>query len=382
MVIFALGAAWADESIPTFHYNAQRTGQTNAAGPSAPELLWSFRAHASFFASPVIGTDGTLYLATSDGTLYALAKNGTVNWTFQADESLFGTPAIAPDGNILFGDLAGNYYAVDTGGKQKWIYKISQGKERRIVSSAVVAPDGQSYFGAWSKQLYAIGADGKSIWTVDFNGFFSSAPALDSEGNVYIAVNDSSKLKVYKYKSASPERIWKFEETIQKENRVISSPAIDSGRQQLYIGVCSSSGVLFAIDLTTGKKGWSTSMDAGIISSPAIGQDGTIYAGCLDGKVYAFNPDNGTVKWSFKADGYFVLGSPSVDCNGIIYIGDSDGILYALSPEGKELWRWAANNGIESAPVVASDGTLYFTSTDSTLYALKNPTAVWNWREQ
>ena len=213
------------------------------------------------------------------------------------------------------------------------------------------------------------------------NGYISSAPVLDGEGNVYVAVNESAKLKLHKFKPSSSTKQWTFEENIQEsENRVISSPAIDVANNRLYIGVCSTTGLMFSVNLNTGRRAWSKRMDQGIVSSPAIGKDGTIYVGCLDGRLYAFEPEVGANRWTFSVDGYFIIGSPSIDGNGVIYVGDSDGILYAVSPEGKELWRWSTTNSIESAPVIASDGTLYITSTDSVLYALKNPTAVRDWR--
>ncbi len=377
------GIGWADDSIPTFHYNPQRTGQTEAVGPEEPTLLWNFRSHGSLTASPVVGLDGTLYLASNDGHLYALTQDGQVQWTYAAEESIYGTPALAPDGSILFGDLAGKYYSINADGTEKWIYRITQGKERRIVTAPVVAADGQSYFGSWNEQFYAIRPDGVSRWKTDLSGYLSSAPVLDAEGNVYASVNDSGRLRVYKFEPGSSEKVWTYEENIQvDENRIISSPCIDSTRKRLYIGACSLSGTLYSVSTSNGRRAWSRRLDKGVISSPAIGQDGTIYIGCLNGVLYALDAESGTDRWTFKTDGYFVIGSPSVDGNGVIYVGDSDGVLYAISPDGKELWRWASNNSIESAPVVAPDGTLYFTSTDSTLYALKNPTAVRNWREQ
>ncbi|MEM2050807.1 MAG: PQQ-binding-like beta-propeller repeat protein, partial [Thermoproteota archaeon] len=39
-----------------------------------------------------------------------------------------------------------------------------------------------------------------------------------------------------------------------------------------------------------------------ILSSPAIGADGTIYFGSDDTHLYALNPD-GSLKWKYKTDG-------------------------------------------------------------------------------
>ncbi len=373
--------AWVDDSAPTFHYNPQRTGLTPNIGPDEPALLWRFQTGASLFSSPVIANDGTLYLASTDGKLYALDQSGTMQWSFQAEEALFATPAIGPDNTIYLGDLAGNYYAISPDGNEKWRYQPNNGTDRRIIHAPVVDSSGQSYFGAWNERFYAIRPNGGLRWqTSNLRGYFSSAPVLDEDNNVYVACNQSGNAKIAKFAPQSSQPAWTFDESIRRgENRVISSPALDHERQRLYLGVCTDEGRLYAINIRNGNKIWSQEFSKGIISSPAIASDGTIYVGCLDGYVYAITPTNGTDKWKFKTDGYFVIGSPSVDGNGTIYCGDSDGILYALSPDGDELWRYQAQNGIESSPVIASDGTLYFTSTDSALYALKNPTAIKNW---
>jgi len=65
-------------------------------------------------------------------------------------------------------------------------------------------------------------------------------------------------------------------------------------------------------------------------SSPAIGEDGTIYVGSGDNYLYAINPD-GTLRWKFKT-GDFVLSSPTIGKDGTVYVGSWDDYLYAIGP--------------------------------------------------
>ena len=51
---------------------------------------------------------------------------------------------------------------------------------------------------------------------------------------------------------------------------------------------------------TDGTQKWSFTTGGGVISSPAIGADGTIYVGSVDGQLYVLNPD-GTQKWSAES---------------------------------------------------------------------------------
>lgn len=129
---------------------------------------------------------------------------------------------------------------------------------------------------------------------------------------------------------------------------------------------------MYALNLGGGDEAFHLNFPGGMLSSPALGRDGTIYLGSLDGKLYAVDAVTGDKKWSFPTEGYFVLGSPAVDGAGRIYFGDSDGTLYALTPSGRELWRFHTGASIVSAPVITENGTLYCTSCDSRLYALGN----------
>ena len=115
-----------------------------------------------------------------------------------------------------------------------------------------------------------------------------------------------------------------------------------------------------------------------VYSSPAIGPDGTIYVGSLDGKLYALNP-NGTAKWTFAAND-FIGPSPAVDANGTIYVGSKDYNLYAINPDGSKKWAVPFRTGfwIHSSPSIGVDGTIYVGSVDRKIYAI-NPDGTKKW---
>ena len=361
--------------------NNQGTGRTDNVGPQEPSLLWTFRTDSSISASPVIAKDGTIYLASTDGKLYALDMQGARRWTFVADDAIFGTPAIAPDDSILFGTLNGTFYAVHPDGLQKWRLRVANDAEMRMISAPVVDANGQSYIGSWNDSFYAVTPSGTSRWQSRLSGLISSSPALDEENNAYISTMQNRSLLVEKYSPTSSTARWSFTEDLRyNRNRVISSPSIDSTLRHLYVGASLiDSGVLVAVDIDRGRRVWKTALPNGVFSTPSIARDGTVYVGCLDGKLYALNPLTGSIQWTFDADGMMIMGSAGIDGNGIVYVGDTNGILYAISPNGEEIWRFAANSNIRSAPVIASDGTLYLTSFDSTLYAISQPTAIRDW---
>jgi len=368
----------------TFHGDYQRTGRFPAAGPVAPGVLWKFQAAGSIVASPVIGPDGTVYLAGTDGRLYALTPDGSKKWEFQAEESLFTTPSLDAWGRLYFGDLDGWFYSLYPDGSLRWKYRLAEGTDRRILGSPAVSPEGVSFVAAWNNQLYSISPDGGLLWQAALNGLPTGAPALDGLGNVYVACLDSSdaQLAVYKFTPISPTPVWTCREPLwNSSNRVIASPAIETDRNNLYIGTCTNTaGLVFALDLTDGQVVFRKSLPKGILSSPAIRDDGIVLVGCLDGKLYALDGQNGAERWVYETGAPYVFGSPAVDRQGNAYVGDSDGTVHAISRGGQRLWKLTSDANVESAPVV-DGGRLYVTSFDSSLYVVGR-NANRRWRER
>ena len=110
---------------------------------------------------------------------------------------------------------------------------------------------------------------------------------------------------------------------------------------------------------------WKYATEGLVLSSPAIGADGTIYVGSGDDNLYAFNPD-GSLKWQYLTGGA-VNSSPAIGTDGTIYVGSDDANLYALTDNGASCtlkWQYASHGAIESAPTIGMDGTIYFGSED------------------
>jgi len=158
---------------------------------------------------------------------------------------------------------------------------------------------------------------------------------------------------------------------------ITSSPAIGFDGT-IYVG--SLDGFLYAIN-NDGTFKWTYQTSNKIMSTPAIGLDGTIYVGSHDNLLYAINPD-GTKKWTFYTTDD-IISSPAIDSNGTIYIGDNDEKFYAINEDGSQ--KWSYEIGImSSSPAIASDGTIYCTSDNGWfhcyLHALnQNGTLKWSY---
>ncbi len=104
---------------------------------------------------------------------------------------------------------------------------------------------------------------------------------------------------------------------------------------------------------------------------------------------------DGTVKWTFKA-GEGIESSPVVGTDGTIYFGAHDGYLYSVNKEGKLKWKlkigtpigkmagytetggeaksfiYDANTSIPGSPAIGKDGTVYIASRDQYLFAISS----------
>src|SRR3954468_20411481 len=83
----------------------------------------------------------------------------------------------------------------------------------------------------------------------------------------------------------------------------------------------------------------------------------------------------GQLKWTFPTAGS-IRSSPAVGTNGLVYFGSIDGYVYAVdASSGAQRWRYPAGEPIHSSPAIAQDGSLIIASL-STLFALNAETGA------
>lgn len=176
---------------------------------------------------------------------------------------------------------------------------------------------------------------------------------------------------------------WNFSTSGQS----ITSPAIGEDGT-IYLGtgdVHEETGELYAVN-PDGTEKWSYSAGGSIESSPTVGEDGTIYVGSNDGYLYAVDPD-GSLKWRSNLSPLFesVSSPPTIGEDGTIYVGTVYDDLYALHSEhtagepGTEKWSFETDGSIETSPAIGEDGTLYVTTNGGSLFAIdSNGTEKWS----
>lgn len=273
-------------------------------------------------------------------------------------------------------------------GTNNYLYAFSDGQ-----ITAIDTRDGSTvfkdhYFDSWwapgalgrDGTLYIGNYSGSSVWAHDGitgaqKGGYTvdvcvhACPAIGVDGTIYL----SGRALFAADPAAYRQYRWVFEGGSYFE----SSPAV--GANGLVYAGCMN-GKMFAVDSVTGLKRWEFVSGDPIYSSPALGADGTVYFGSYDGNVYALHGETGEKRWEFATDGT-VPASPVVGPDGVIYIGSMDNKVYALDgATGAKRWEFLTSGGVPFTAALAADGTLYVGSYDGWLYLLDSQTGAKLWQ--
>ena len=321
--------------------------------------LWNFRADGWIGGGPIIDDEGIIYFGDEHGYFYALYSDGSLKWESPNNlGDISGTPALADDGTIYVGSWNNRLYALSSSnGSVIWKYDAGG----TIVSSPAIGDDDTIYFGTLigfdQGDIVAVNPDGTLKWKYETGYYITSDPAIGDDGTIYIGSGDTY---LYALNSNGTLR-WQF-----KTGHYIKGPPSIDEDGTIYVG--SFDGYLYALFPDGGVK-WQCKIGAGTETNPSIGPDGTIYVGGL--RLYAVNPEDGTLKWSFDPgeDQIIAKSSPAVSAEGSIYfgtnIGETDGgDIFALNPDGTLRWRHQISNSgwVDSSPCIDENGVVYIGS--------------------
>jgi len=315
-------------------------------------------------------------------------------WIFPSPGGIGGftsSIAIGSNGKIYAGtaqnedfikDKASGYSgvlcAISSDGKKDWIHDSHRGAPMisMIESGPLLTFDGMIIYGKDDGHVYALNKKGELLWDFAADDPFNPQKADDNEQIISSSVlgpNNTLYILSHWGNVYSPMRV----------NSWVNKPYLKAIIEKWEIeGVKAQSwGKMYAVNARTGERKWvfDPSSDSPFNKkvfwgSPAVGDDGTIYAAAYDnsykGYLYAMNPD-GTLKWRYPKDDkekiQALQSSPSIARDGTIYVGSfgakDNARLYAFTPNGILKWSYEiTENRITSGPGIGPDGTLYFGS--------------------
>jgi outer membrane protein assembly factor BamB len=236
-------------------------------------------------------------------------RSGRLLWTVDIERPSFSQVVQARDGTIYVGTETGKLLAVRPGAGVIWSFTATP-----PVPTPAIGPDGTVYLRGGDGSLYALHSDGRRRWTTDIG--------------------------------AEPKLLG-------------PSPLI--GPDSYGYLTSYHQGLVYLVQ-PGGFFHWAVNTRARTLAGPAVGPDGTVYAGAADGSLRAIDPE-GVELWRTDVAGP-ITGPPAVGPSGQVYalVGDKASELVSLGSEGAVNWR-AANCWGDGAPVmwaaVATDGRVH-----------------------
>ena len=228
-------------------------------------------------------------------------------------------------------------------------------------------------------------------WRVRTNGPIRSSPAVTAS-HLYVGSGDGS---LYAITRSSGAITWRF----RAGGPVDASPAVAGG----LVVAATIAGRIFAVDQASGRLRWARQTGPALPRNSSIGGawdlwassptivDRTVLIGGVDGIVYALDLTTGREKWRARTGGR-VRSTPAVD-DGVVAVGSWDGRVYAFDlASGHELWvhRTVGDTldvgrcGYDCRAVQGSaaivDGRVFVGARDGGLYALNLATGMREWR--
>ena len=296
---------------------------------------WTFSTGDWVDSTPAIGPDGTVYVGSWDNQIYAIdPSDGTKLWDFNTSSSIISSPSIGVDGKIYFGSKDDFFYALESNGSLAWEVYIGN----PVSSSAALGQDGTIYFGDENGTFHALNQDGSTKWTynldevADSNKSILSSPAIDLVGNIYFGSGNGYCYSISDAGS-SASLAWKY----QTGDRVDASPVLGTSNEVFFV---SRDGYLRSIDTTTGIVNWEVFCGDVFYSSPVVGANGQVfvvgYTGFGENHLFAFD-SNGSLAWDTNNSssplliGGLVDSSLALDQNGTLYFGCFNSKVYAVN---------------------------------------------------
>jgi outer membrane protein assembly factor BamB len=234
----------------------------NSANGQENQGNWPFReADNRYVAGPLVA-GGKIFAPNSNGTLYTLDLTGKLLWTFHTTEPLWATPST--DGKAVYlPSMDHHVYALDPeSGNVIWQSKDLGGA---VVGTPSIGPDGALYVGSFGRLMTALNPqNGETLWNKPTTGWIWGGPALD-QGVLFFGDLDGA---FYAMNAADGNIQWQTPPAESTGNSIPDRPLVIS--DTVYFN--SENGTLFAASTANGNPKSILQVDGKLYASPqAIG---------------------------------------------------------------------------------------------------------------
>ena len=307
-----------------------------------------------------------------------LPEKPELRWRFNAGAEIYSTP-VSDGERIFFAARKGRLLAVDLQGKQLWEQPFSRTNDANQAMAVrfeapLVCADGTLFAGTTHGILYALDSKtGREKWRYDTEGIIIGSPNFigspAAAGGRKLVVLDQNAGVLHCVDMTTGKRLW----TSEAVERCDGAPGTGNGR--IVFGSCLSALHVYAdsgnhlMDIEVGG-------DSQIAGGVAVDGDAA-FAGVRDGGMLRFDLKMGEVAWSSDESEQQTFSTPAVTEELVVYTSD-DGYVYAVTKCcGSLVWKTGVD-GSPYSPAVAgdkvaavSDGILY-------LLDLNNGRILWS----
>ncbi len=278
--------------------------------------------------------DETIYMA-GGSALYAIevgARTASPIWSFTAEErvsTIYSYPSVG-NGLVVTADYSGNVYGIDReNGALVWQFTANSA---RFIGGSVFG-ENLLYIAGTDGNLYALDPDtGTEEWRFSAERDIWSAPLL-YEDTLYITSLDGH---LYAVNAETGDELWTFPENGEAATlAMLGTPVI----YENLIIFASFNNELYALDLETHKIVWTYSTTNWVYTSPTVDEEnGLLYGGDLEGRVFALNPASGEEAWALQTDGPVVSAPTLHEYKGApaVFAPSGDGDVYIIDPASGE----------------------------------------------
>jgi outer membrane protein assembly factor BamB len=340
-----------DHPYPTARGNAQRQGRVRGRAPaSEPQRLWERTLRHRRPRGPTIAADGTLYLGTMGG-LTALERDGIERWSVRLG-AVHAPPSLAPGGDIVVVTGGGVVAIVAPEGVIR--YSADLGAPAR--GSPLVLDDGSVLVSTIDRRIHRLDANLRHIFASEVPEGNAMTMALTQRGS--LATTAGRMLTILDAEG-------RISREVALAGRASATPAIsDDGT----IWALTVEGVLHAIEpsgLVRARTELGSRHYDG--AAPAIGHDGAVRIPTLSEGIVCVGP-NGTERWRHANDAGYNAPASIDDADTTLAI-DRGGRMLAIDASGAERWRVNIGTYSFQAPVLGEDGMIYVTTERGALQA-------------
>jgi outer membrane protein assembly factor BamB len=269
-------------------------------------------------------------------------------------------PAISTEGDLVVASLSGRVARLSSHGVPLWTVELGE----RVYASPLLLGD-SVLLGSDAKRVLSLSlATGKRRWELDVDGEADTAAAETPDGALVVAAGRV----LYGLRADGAVRF-----RLKLPRKIYASPTVaDDGT--IYVGAQDHR--LYAVS-PRGTVAWSRDLGADVDCAAAVGDDGTVYAASDSGEVVAYDPQ-GNERWRTPVGG-FVRGGLTVSRGGAVLAGTygpAPRVVALDGATGAERWTFRIQGtgvpefGIHGAPLEDPVGNLYFGAQDDSVYAL------------